>query len=126
MTTVLLVDDEPLVLRALSIQLRRRRPQWTVLTAESGERAIEELAVRELDVIVSDMRMPGLTGPELLEHVRQHYPHVGRIVLSGQATPEAIQRATPIAHEYLTKPLSGKELVDSIERVIAGQPRPPT
>ena len=77
---------------------------------ESGALALEALASQHYDAIVSDMRMPGMDGAQLLELVKREYPEVVRIVLSGQASRETILRFLGPAHQYLSKPCDPQEL----------------
>jgi CheY-like chemotaxis protein len=78
---VLLVDDEPRILSALRRTLRREG--YDVLTAESSAQALAILAERRVDVIVSDQKMRGTSGLDLLEEVVRRHPQVGRILLTG-------------------------------------------
>jgi DNA-binding NtrC family response regulator len=86
---VLFVDDEPRILDGLRRSLRAKRGEWDMSFAPGGEPALEVLAGAPHDVIVSDMRMPGMDGAELLTRVSTLYPEVARVVLSGQAEAEA-------------------------------------
>ncbi len=104
MKRVLLVDDEPLALNALRRLLRADQHTWDMRFATSGESALEELANGPADVVVTDMRMPGMDGAQLLEKVRDRYPDVLRIILSGHTEGDAAQRALGICHRYLAKP----------------------
>ena len=122
MMSVLLVDDEPLVLKSIGMILRRRRRDWTCTVASSGEQALAELATTTVDVVVSDMRMPGMDGAELLERIQASHPRIARIILSGDAEPSAIERARGAAHEFMSKPLQADELIACIERVRASLP----
>ena len=79
--TILFVDDEVRVLRSIERGLIDQ--PYHVLFAETGEQALEILRQHEVHVLVTDMRMPEMTGLELLQVVREHYPHIVRIVLSG-------------------------------------------
>ena len=79
--TLLLVDDEPGVRAALTRMLRNEG--YRILTAGSGLEALELLAVNPVQVIISDQRMPGMSGTEFLETVRHLYPNTVRIILSG-------------------------------------------
>src|ERR1700741_3164612 len=80
---VLFVDDEPSILSALR---RLFRPQgYRVLLAESGAAGLELLEKEKVDLVVSDMRMPEMDGAALLEKVRERWPTVGRILLTGYA-----------------------------------------
>jgi HD-like signal output (HDOD) protein/ActR/RegA family two-component response regulator len=107
---LLFVDDESLVLQGLQRTLRSMREQWDMTFVESGEQALQALAKDPYDAIVSDMRMPHMDGAQLLEKVKQLYPGVVRIVLSGQASQEEVLRSIGPAHQYLSKPCDPKEL----------------
>ncbi|MFN8058634.1 MAG: response regulator [Vicinamibacterales bacterium] len=116
MKRVLFVDDEQLVLDGLQNILRRQRRQWEMAFALGGEAALESLAASPVDVIVSDMLMPGMDGATLLSHVKERYPTVIRIVLSGHAEPEQVARVLPVSHQYLSKPCDAETLRHAIER----------
>jgi len=108
--TVLLVDDEPHVLASLRRLLRKEG--WQLLLAGSGQEGLELLAAHRVDLVVSDMRMPQMDGAAFLRQVRQSYPQVTRLVLSGYAEREAVQRAFEEAgiHEMIAKPWDDEEL----------------
>ena len=114
---ILFVDDEQSLLDGLQDILRKHRREWKMVFALGAEAALAELAAAPCDVIVSDMRMPGLDGAALLERVRDDYPQVARIVLSGHAEREAVVRALPVAHQYLSKPCDVAVLQAVIERM---------
>ena len=78
---VLCVDDEPNILSALRRMLSLEG--FEVFTAESGALALEQLAKQPVNVIISDMQMPGMNGTELLEKVRQQWPQTMRLMLTG-------------------------------------------
>ena len=118
---VLFVDDEINVLSGLRRMLRGQRHEWEMLFANSGAEALEFLANAPCDVIVTDMRMPGMDGAELLSHVADQYPHTVRLVLSGQSELERIFRAVGPAHQFLSKPCDEQELVTTIKRACSVQ-----
>lgn len=103
-TKALFVDDEPNILSGLKRMLRIMREEMDFVFAESGQEALEILSSQHVDVIVSDMRMPVMDGATLLATVQEHYPHVIRIMLTGQANDEAILRSVGVAHQFLAKP----------------------
>src|SRR5437867_2356541 len=107
---VLFVDDEPNVLAGLQRMLRPMRQDWDMHFVTGGADALNALADARFDVIVSDMRMPGLDGADLLDEVSRTYPDVVRIVLSGQANQESILRVVGPAHQYLSKPCDAEAL----------------
>ena len=113
---ILFVDDEQNVLHGLQDILRKHRRQWDMVFALGGEAALAELARSPFDVVVSDMKMPGMDGATLLRKVQQDYPSVARLVLSGHAEREAVVRALPVAHQFLSKPCDVQVLRDVIER----------
>jgi response regulator RpfG family c-di-GMP phosphodiesterase len=109
--TVLFVDDEPSILSALR---RLFRPHgFRVLLAEGGAAGLEILAAEPVDVVVSDMRMPEMDGAAFLEQVRERWPDVGRILLTGYAdigaTVAAINRGE--IHRYIAKPWEDRDLL---------------
>ncbi|MGH9407223.1 MAG: HDOD domain-containing protein [Terriglobia bacterium] len=116
MRRVLFVDDEPNVLQALQRMLRSQRGEWEMSFAQGGDAALAMLAAAPFDVVVSDMRMPGMDGPSLLGRVQEEFPQVIRIILSGHADLSSAFRAVPIAHQFLGKPCDPSTLRVSIER----------
>jgi HD-like signal output (HDOD) protein len=116
---VLFVDDEPNVLDGLQRMLRPLRNDWTMEFAASGPCALTVLSENPFDVVVSDMRMPGMDGAQLLTEVRRLYPKTVRIVLSGQSDHELIMKTIGPAHQYLSKPCDAQELKDTVTRACA-------
>lgn len=119
--SILFVDDEPHVLEALRNLFHRRRRKWNMVFAPSAEQALESLDQCEFDLIVSDMRMPGMDGAALLERVKQQHPAVARIVLSGHADREAVIRGVLVAHQFLAKPCDVELLHGVVERTLSLQ-----
>ncbi|VAW99273.1 hypothetical protein MNBD_GAMMA20-1534 [hydrothermal vent metagenome] len=116
MIRVLFVDDETAILEGLRNRLRSLRQVWQMAFATGAEAALAELSRREYDVIVTDMRMPGMDGATLLQRVRATYPQMVRIVLSGQTGKECLLRVLPIAHRFLAKPCETTDLEAAVER----------
>lgn len=115
---VLLVDDEPRIVAGLQRILRPHREEWEAVTATSGQDALRILADLRVDVVVSDMRMPGMDGAKLLSVVREKYPETMRVVLSGQTDADTALRVVPFAHQFLSKPTPPEVLVDVLRRVV--------
>jgi HD-like signal output (HDOD) protein/CheY-like chemotaxis protein len=115
MKRILFVDDEPNVLEGLRGLLRKQRKHWEMNFVSSGDSAMNELLAAPYDVIVSDMRMPGMDGAALLRKIQEDYPHIVRIVLSGQTENEISRRMVHVAHQFLSKPCDGRELQQVIE-----------
>jgi HD-like signal output (HDOD) protein len=113
---VLFVDDDASILDALRNLLRKQRHEWDMVFVLGGEAALSELGKGPFDVIVSDMRMPGMDGATLLTRVREEFPSTARIVLSGHAENDAVVRALPVTHQFLHKPCDAATLRGVIER----------
>lgn len=107
---LLFVDDEVLVLQGLKRSLHSMRSQWDMEFVESGAAALEALAHNHYDAIITDMRMPVMDGAQLLETVKEKYPEVVRMVLSGQASRESVLRSLGPAHQYVSKPCDPQDL----------------
>lgn len=117
------VDDEAMILTSLKGQLKRNFGKlFSYEFAESPNEAwdlIEELNEEDIDIllIVSDWLMPGMRGDEFLIKVHNKFPGIVKIMLTGQADPEAIKRAEDQADLYkcLNKPWSEEELISAIQ-----------
>ena len=96
--------------------LRPQRHEWEMAFAPGGEAALALMEASPFDVIVSDMRMPGMDGATLLCHVREHYPQMVRIVLSGHTELSTALRVVPVAHQFLAKPCDAEMLRVAVER----------
>jgi CheY-like chemotaxis protein len=115
---ILLVDDEQSVCSALNRTFRKNN--FRVFEANSGEQALDLLANNDIDVIVSDQRMPKMTGTQLFSVVKNLYPKVGRIILSGHSDMQDLKEAINEAEVYrfLPKPWDEVELIETVSSVI--------
>jgi HD-like signal output (HDOD) protein/ActR/RegA family two-component response regulator len=116
MRHLLFVDDDQHVLDGLRDALRPRRREWRMTFVAGGEEALAVLDREPIDVVVSDLRMPGMDGATLLTKIAQLRPEVVRIVLSGQADPETIGRVAAVAHRILVKPSPIEHVTRVLER----------
>lgn len=116
MMRILFVDDEQQILDGLRALLRPKRHVWETVFVNSGAEALAMLARFRFDVIVSDMKMPGMDGATLLRHVQARHPEVVRIVLSGHAELESALRTVPVAHQFLLKPCDSRVLERVVQR----------
>ena len=117
--TILFVDDELSILSTLK-RLLRREP-YNILTADSGQQGLEILAENSVNIVISDMRMPHMSGAEFLQQVKQHYPQTKRIIMSGYADIEAVVDAVNkggICH-FISKPWDNDELKTIICDLVA-------
>jgi DNA-binding NtrC family response regulator len=116
--TVLFVDDEPHVLQGLTMSLRRE--PFNILTAPSAEKALEILASESVSVVVSDERMPGMSGSQLMEILRQKHPDTIRILLTGQVSLESALRAINQGEVFrlILKPANPVDLGQTVQQAI--------
>jgi CheY-like chemotaxis protein len=113
---IMFVDDEPAILAAMRSLLRRERDRWDMVFAPDGEVALEEARKQPFDVVISDMRMPGMDGATLLARIKQEWPATVRIMLTGHAETDAILRALSSIHQLLAKPCPTGTLRGVLER----------
>ncbi len=119
MKRVLFVDDEPRVLDALKRMLYPLRGEWRMSFVSSGREALDLLAKSDFDVLVTDLRMPEISGLELLAKVAALHPQVVRMVLSGTADQEIVVRSATLAHQYLVKPCDAVTLRATVGRAFS-------
>lgn len=113
---VLFVDDEPNILDGLRRMLRSMRKEFEMKFADNAAKALLMMENEEYEIVVSDMRMPGMDGAEFLTKVKQKYPQSIRLMLTGQADDESVMRAVPVVHQFLAKPCDPDKLKRVIQR----------
>lgn len=114
---IMIVDDEPANLRLLE---RLFRNEYEVVTAESGVEALRHLQQHDVALIVTDQRMPDMTGLELLQRTATMRPHMVRIILTGYTDVETLVEAinSGYVYKYVTKPWSNEDLRLTISRAL--------
>ncbi len=113
---ILFVDDDEYLLEGLRDALRPQRRRWTMTFVSGAAKALAAVDEQPQNVVVSDLRMPGVDGAALLARIREVTPAAIRIVLSGQADLETLARAAGVAHRLLAKPCDIDELIDMVNR----------
>ena len=116
---LLFVDDDPLVLAGLRRALHGMRQTWEMSFVDGAEAALDALEKDRYDAVVSDMRMPRMDGAQLLEQIKQRYPDIVRMILSGQSNREAVFRSIAPAHQFLSKPCDPQELTARLGQAFA-------
>jgi HD-like signal output (HDOD) protein len=114
---ILFVDDDIKILDGIRRMLHGDRNRWDMQFADGGEAALQACEAGSFDVVISDMRMPGMDGATLLGHIRDRFPNSARIVLSGYAEMALATRAVSVAHRFLAKPCNASDLRSTIERM---------
>jgi HD-like signal output (HDOD) protein len=110
----LFVDDDPAVLGGLKRMLRGIRSEIQSDFVDNGPDALTRMESDGYDVVITDIRMPGMNGIEVLEAVSKEHPDMARIILSGHSDQADTLRATGLAHQYLAKPCDAAGLRSAI------------
>jgi putative nucleotidyltransferase with HDIG domain len=118
---ILFVDDEQNIISGLKRMLHPMRNEWQMYFALSGMEALNILKETEVDIVITDMRMPIMDGATLLSKVKELYPHIIRIILSGYSDKELILKASKVTHQFLAKPIDALYLQKIIEQVYSLQ-----
>jgi len=118
---VLVIDDEPVIRELLRRHLTKLGCE--VAVAESGEQALTRLSQVHPDLVLLDMRMPGMGGMECLNRLRQLYPQVPVVILTAVVERESVLEAINLgAQEYLFKPID----LETVTRIVQNQLSPQT
>jgi CheY-like chemotaxis protein len=116
---VLLVDDERQVSRMLRSSLELSGRDVVVVDVPSGEEAVSELGRGPVDLLVSDLRLHGMTGLELLAQVRQRNPEARAILISGQPTPEEAEQAESLGVvAFIPRPVGTNFFLEAVDRAL--------
>jgi two-component system response regulator YesN len=119
MTRLLLVDDEPMLLRGMEQTLKQELDMKNILKAYSGLEAIEILENDSIDIVVTDIRMPGMDGIQLSQYIQENFVHTKCIILSGYAEFEYAKSAMKFnVVDYLIKPVKEEELIQIITNTV--------
>jgi HD-like signal output (HDOD) protein len=121
MKRILFVDDEYSTLDSIRRTLEAERGDWEMRFAQSGGSALAECDGSRFDVVVTDMRMPGMDGVTLLNEIRNRLPDAARIILSDHSDFSLATRSASVAHRVLTKGCSPRELMMTIEQILTLQ-----
>jgi putative nucleotidyltransferase with HDIG domain len=118
---ILIVDDDHLSLDGMKQILNYLKPDWKLFFASNGEEALHLLDEIDIDIIISDMKMPLMDGGELMAKVKGVKPSIVRIILSAYSDKELMIKASKNAHQFLAKPVDNAVLVKIIEKVYSLQ-----
>lgn len=115
---VLIVDDEPDMLRLLSMIIKEKTP-YEVTTTNNPLEALELAKKGSFDLLVADLKMPGLTGIELLESVKRFDEDIPTIIITAYGTVEAaVETMHKGAFDFITKPFRKEQILFTIERAL--------
>lgn len=114
--SILFVDDDSNIIGGIRRMMYSMRDEWDLYFANGGKEAIDLLDHNNIDVIISDIRMPGIDGTQLLTFVRDNYPQIVRITLSGYANDNTSIKNSRIVHQSLSKPATKESVKHAIEK----------
>lgn len=118
-TRILIVDDDPALLQALPEALRLRMGALHIVTVDSAAAALKRLTDEEYDVIISDIKMPGMDGLALLEHVRALRPETPTLLITGHGERDlAVRALRGGAYDFIQKPIDRDYIVASLTRAV--------
>ncbi len=116
MMRVLVVDDEAQVREGYRLAFRRKRGQWELDLAANANEALSKIASEPVfDIIISEIRMAGMSGSDLLERLQREHPHMLRVVLTGMDDSDEAHRGVVSAHRWLMKPCPREVLFATLE-----------
>src|SRR5213596_2728084 len=116
---VLIVDDDPALLQALPEALQMRMTGLTVDTAQSGAVALDRITARDYDAIVTDIKIPGMDGLELLAEIRTHRPDTPTLMITGYGEHDLVVQALRAgAYDFIRKPIDRDYFVGSLRRAM--------
>jgi DNA-binding NtrC family response regulator len=115
---ILLVDDDPSVLRALWRLLKNCRPEFKINGAASAAQALEALSELSYDAVITDLQMPGGGGQVVLEALAMHYPETARIVHSSQLESLDTAEVRELAQAVLAKPTTESALLEALDAAL--------
>jgi CheY-like chemotaxis protein len=125
MKKILVVDDDPVIGKSFDRVLSGKG--YAVINAESGEAAIGKLATEDYDLVVTDIRMPGMSGLEVAESVRAKQPWMPVLIITGYGSDDSEARARAAGvTDFLRKPLSPEMIEASVGAAVTAPPPAPT
>ncbi|MGA1868394.1 MAG: response regulator [bacterium] len=116
---LLIIDDELVVQQSCTDIFTEKSDQYHIEAVSSGEKALSELEKKSFDIILTDLKMPGLPGLELIATIKKKFPHIAIIVITGYATVKIAVEAMKLgAVDFVPKPFTSDEIFDAVENMV--------
>ena len=116
---ILFVDDESMLLEMYRLVFEQEKADWDIAFAPGAREALEMMEEEPFDVVISDMRMPGMSGADLFQEIMRRYPKTSRLLMSGYSDQEQVAKCLGATHQFIAKPFDIKLLKTTIWRVCA-------
>ena len=121
--TILVVDDDPDILKLMAMRLRAAG--YDTISVSNGEAALAHIALNSPDLVITDLRMPGMDGLSLFNAIRAIKPSIPVIIVTAHGSQvEALNAIQRGVFDFLTKPFDNKYLLQQIETALRKSPRP--
>lgn len=114
---ILFVDDDQRILDGFRTMLHFKRKEWKCRFANNARKGLEFVDKERFDVVIADMRMPGMDGADFLREVEVRQPGTVRMILSGYSEMQALLKSVKHAHQFMSKPCSSETIIETIRRV---------
>ena len=116
--SILIVDDEFAVRESLKMIFK---PMYHVYTAANGEEALRCIQREEIDLVTLDLKMPGLSGMEVLRQIKENHPFIAAIIITAYGSGENAMEATRYGAEFITKPFNVADILISLNKALEKQ-----
>ncbi len=113
--SILFADDNLAIIESLKRMSSNFNKNWVSSFAIGGVEAVELLEKKSFDVVITDLEMPIFNGVKLLKFIKKKFPHIIRIVYSGEFTKESVQEISPFTHRFIAKPCSTEKMLSCID-----------
>jgi len=114
---ICIVDDDSNLIDGIKRSLREKSDEWEISYFISSFEALDFCKKENPDLVISDYKMPGMTGLELFSILETDFPEIKKIILTGQSENEVFQKSNIVCDAYLSKPCSSKELIEAINKI---------
>ena len=115
---LLIIDDELVVQQSCTDIFTEKSDRYNIVTVSSGEKALTALEKKSFDIILTDLKMPGLPGLNLITTIKSKFPKVAVIVITGYATVKIAVEAMKLgAVDFIPKPFTSDEIFDAVEKM---------
>lgn len=123
-TRIIFVDDDPMLLASTRRQLRRKLENCEMQFFDKATEALQSMKEEPADIVLSDLRMPGMDGAEFLSLVSEQFPNTIRLAWTGQSEVERLKKVFGVAHQVFSKPCPTQTLIDILTTVISISQQP--
>lgn len=115
---ILFIDDDKKLLQGIKRLTRGKKIDWNFAFLDDSEQAIKYISENNIDIVVTDMKMPKLKGLDILKFTASERPNCLRFILSGQTDKKEVEEITNITHQFIQKPCSVNQIISRVEQAL--------